>query len=308
MTPLRVFDTRDGTGGRKGALEPGESWTFTFKDRFGIPGDAVAVAVNLTSVERHRAHVRHGVAVGRRPPVHRRTSTRCPAWRCRTSSSAGSASAARSTSTTTRVACDLVADLVGFFKPSSGTRLQPLTPARLLDTRDGTGAAGPGPIGAGSTIDLVVADRGGTSADCTAVALNITVTEPTAGSYLTVWPAGQPRPLASSLNMVAGQTVPNLVISQVGRDGKVSIFNYGGSAHVVVDVLGCVQRERAGPVRLDLAGARARHPRRDRVAAGARRARRPRCCSSPGASASPPPVCPRCCSTSRWSQPTATRT
>jgi hypothetical protein len=42
----------------------------------------------------------------------------------------------------------------------------------------------------------------------------VTVTEPTRGSYLTVYPAGEPRPLAASVNMVRGQTVPNLVIAR----------------------------------------------------------------------------------------------
>jgi hypothetical protein len=70
-----------------------------------------------------------------------------------------------------------------------------------------------------------------------AVALNITVTEPTAPSFLTVWPAGQPRPLAASLNMVGGQTVQNMVLAQL-QGGKIAIYNYAGSTHVVVDVLG----------------------------------------------------------------------
>ena len=113
-----------------------------------------------------------------------------------------------------------------------------MTPTRLLDTRDGTGRPAAGVIGPGQAFDLVVADRGGVPKDATAVALNITVTEPTAGSYLTVWPTGKDRPLAASLNMVPNQTVPNLVLAQVGTGGQVSIFNYSGTTHVVADVLG----------------------------------------------------------------------
>ena len=70
-----------------------------------------------------------------------------------------------------------------------------------------------------------------------AVALNVTATEPTSGSYLTVWPTGQDRPLASSVNMAEGQTVPNMVLAKLGAGGKVSIFNNAGESHVVVDVL-----------------------------------------------------------------------
>ena len=58
--------------------------------------------------------------------------------------------------------------------------------------------------------------------------LNVTVTEPRPASYLTAWPTGDPRPLASNLNYVAGQTVPNLVIVKVGAGGKVSLYNAAG--------------------------------------------------------------------------------
>jgi hypothetical protein len=75
-------------------------------------------------------------------------------------------------------------------------------------------------------------------ANAKAVALNVTVTEPTSGSFLTVFPTGDARPLASSVNMVRGQTVPNMVFARVGTDGKVSIYNNSGTAHVVVDVVG----------------------------------------------------------------------
>ena len=68
--------------------------------------------------------------------------------------------------------------------------------------------------------------------------LNVTVTEPTAVSFLTAWPGGTPRPLASNLNYGPGQTVPNLVVVQVGAGGTVDLFNYAGSAHVIADVAG----------------------------------------------------------------------
>ena len=49
----------------------------------------------------------------------------------------------------------LVADVVGHFTPTGGAGLTPLPPARLLDTRDGTGGT-LGPIGPGQSIDLTV--------------------------------------------------------------------------------------------------------------------------------------------------------
>ena len=53
-------------------------------------------------------------------------------------------------------------------------------------------------------------------AGATAVTLNVTVTDPLFAGYLTVYPCGSEVPLASNLNFVAGQTVPNLVTVKVG--------------------------------------------------------------------------------------------
>ena len=74
--------------------------------------------------------------------------------------------------------------------------------------------------------------------NASAVVLNVTATQPSDAGHLTVWPAGQPRPSASNLNVAAGQTVPNLVIAKVGTGGQVSIYNNSGSTHVIANVLG----------------------------------------------------------------------
>ncbi len=72
----------------------------------------------------------------------------------------------------------------------------------------------------------------------TAVVLNVTVTNPTSAGYLTVWPDGNSRPLASDLNFERGQTRANLVVVKVGADGKVDLFNLAGSTDVVIDIVG----------------------------------------------------------------------
>ncbi len=68
--------------------------------------------------------------------------------------------------------------------------------------------------------------------------MNVTVTQPTAASFLTVWPSGLKRPVISNLNYVPGQTVPNLVTVAIGDAGRVSVYNRFGSAHVIFDVVG----------------------------------------------------------------------
>ncbi len=129
---------------------------------------------------------------------------------------------------------DVIADVAGWFAPSAGSTYFPISPTRILDTRAGLGRLGPN-----ATIDVQVAGAGGVpTTGVSAVVLNVTATEPTApDSYLTLFPAGTARPLASNLNFVAGETVPNLVVVRV-QNGKVSIFNNAGSTHVVADVQG----------------------------------------------------------------------
>jgi hypothetical protein len=124
--------------------------------------------------------------------------------------------------------------------PVTNTTYTPVTPARLLDTRNGTGTGGVvGPVGANSSINLTVEGVDGIpSSHVGAVVLNVTATQPTANSYLTVWPTLTSRPVASNLNFGPGQTVPNLVMAKVGGNGQVSIYNQSGTVQVVADVEG----------------------------------------------------------------------
>jgi hypothetical protein len=144
---------------------------------------------------------------------------------------------------------DVIADVGGWFTDGSdptavGGATSGLTPARVLDTRNGTGGFTT-PIGPAGTIFLQVAGNGGVPSMSypvppTAVILSVTVTNATAPSNLRLFPSDavtQP-PNASDLNFVAGQTVPNLVVVKLGADGKVGIYNAFGSTDVIVDALG----------------------------------------------------------------------
>jgi peptidoglycan/xylan/chitin deacetylase (PgdA/CDA1 family) len=115
-----------------------------------------------------------------------------------------------------------------------------LSPARILDTRIGQGAAGPVP--STGSISLQVTGQGGIpTTGVAAVVLNVTAAEPTAAGYITVWPSGTPRQTTSNLNFQAGQNIPNLVIVPVGADGKIQLYNGSpGNVHLVADVAGYI--------------------------------------------------------------------
>jgi hypothetical protein len=125
----------------------------------------------------------------------------------------------------------LVADLEGVYS-RQGSGFKALDATRVLDTRSGTGV--PLAVNGQRRLDL----SGRLPADATAAILNVTVTGPTAAGVLIVYPDGSPVPLASNLNFVARQTIPNLVVVPV-VEGKVMIRNASaGTTHVIADLAG----------------------------------------------------------------------
>ncbi|MEP4649873.1 MAG: SpoIID/LytB domain-containing protein [Ilumatobacter sp.] len=160
----------------------------------------------------------------------------------------------------TSATADVIVDLAGYFDGSGpdgadatalagATAFTPATPTRLVDTRDGTGAAD-GRVEPGTTLRVGVRgasldvdeSTGGSStltvpADAAAVAMNVTVAAPSGRGFAAVWPCGSPQPTASNLNYVAGQNRANSVIAPIGADGDVCI-SVSASANVIVDVAG----------------------------------------------------------------------
>ena len=132
---------------------------------------------------------------------------------------------------------DVIADIVGYYTPTTGSRFVPLAPSRSLDTRDGTGGYTT-PWGATQTRPLTVAGSAGIPADATAVVMNVTVTNPSAPSWLRVSPTGTAPPLASNLNFTTGQTIPNLVTVKVGTGGNIDLTNLAGHTDVIADIVG----------------------------------------------------------------------
>lgn len=128
---------------------------------------------------------------------------------------------------------------------SSGERavFVAITPCRLFDTR-ATEPVGPRttPLGPGETFQQSVRGTNGNCvlpSDAVAVALNMTAVNGTSASYLTVWPSDATRPLASSLNWVAGAPpTPNKVDVKLGADGAIKLFNNAGNVDVLADVVG----------------------------------------------------------------------
>lgn len=106
-------------------------------------------------------------------------------------------------------------------------------PTRLFDTRS-TGAR----VGGGQVYELDLSSR--VPVDATDVVMNVTVADPTAGGFVTVYPCEVARPVVSNLNFVAGQTVPNLVTVSLGSDAHVCFYS-NVPTHLLSDLAGWYQ-------------------------------------------------------------------
>lgn len=132
-------------------------------------------------------------------------------------------------------------DPVSFTVSSDGSRYRPVTPTRILDTRDGTGGVTSIAMLPGQTLVLPVAGTAGLppAGQVAAVTVDVTATQGTSDTHLTLWPGDVPDPPAtSSLNVGAGRTVAKHVTVAVGDDGTVRLRNNSGFTHVLVDLTG----------------------------------------------------------------------
>jgi uncharacterized repeat protein (TIGR03803 family) len=116
-----------------------------------------------------------------------------------------------------------------------------VTPCRVVDTRGANGPFGGPPIQGGTHRDFPLAQSGNPCnipANAAAYSLNVTAVPNGRLGYLTIWPTGQPQPLASTLNSVDGRVKANAAIVSAGNNaGSVSVFATD-TTNVVLDIDG----------------------------------------------------------------------
>jgi hypothetical protein len=229
VTPTRFVDTRQGLGGSY--LHVGETLVMPVAGRSPVPpSGAVAVAINVTVTNPSSVGFLTVWPSGKDRPVA--SNLNYVAQETVANLVIVGVGSNGAVNIYSQQATDVVVDVVGWFYAG----FNPVTPARLMDTRHGLGGMVLGPH---ERRDLLVQHQGGLPDSVIgAVALNVTVTEPTQAGFLTVWPSGVAQPLASNLNFVAGKTTPNAVVVGVGSGGWISLYNSNGNSHVIVDVAG----------------------------------------------------------------------
>ena len=238
VSPVRLMDTRNGTGGVTGPVGAAATVSLQVAGAGGVPASGVtAVVLNVTATA---ATASTDVA------VYQDGTTRSVA-----SNLDFTAGPTVANLVVVPLGADgkldffnnagtvqIIADLSGYYTAGRGSLYTPVSPVRLMDTRNGTGGV-TGPVGAAATVSLQVAGTAGVPASgVTAVVLKVTATAPTASSFVTAYPDGATRPVASSLDFASGQTVVNLVVVPLGTDGKVDFYNNSGTVQVLVDLSG----------------------------------------------------------------------
>ena len=231
LVPDRLLDTRNGETDTVPNLGAGALVPLVVTGRPDVPSGAAAVALNVTVTNAGGSgFVTVWPCDAERPTA---SNLNYVAGQTVANSVVSAVAADGRVCLYTHGAVDLVVDITGWFPASAA--ITPLVPRRVADTRNGETDTVPNKH-AGDVLTVNVG-AGGVPPSAGGVVLNVTVTNPTAPGFVTVWPCGVERPTASNVNFVAGQTVANDVVSAVGTGGTVCIYTHS-DADVVVDVSG----------------------------------------------------------------------
>ena len=257
-SPIRIADTRTGAtdpstyAGK--TLATGTSLTVDIPASAGVPTNAGAIVVNITAINPASAGfltvypggstlpttanvtftagqtVGNLVTVGLGPDA---TSLAAQSFTVYNGPATGGG------------AVDFTADISGYYAPQtagSGASYVGLQPARIYDSRTGSGEPGAGTtLANGGSDNVTVTGLAGVPSTASAVVLNVAVTNTTSPSFISAYPAGSPPPATAptaSQNFVAGETISSQVVAGVGTNGQVTIANHAGGADVIVDVDG----------------------------------------------------------------------
>lgn len=236
LVPSRIFDTRDGTGGHLGPFSAATEFDLQVAGRGGVPESCAAAVLNVTIVGASSDTYLTVWPNGEGQPA--------------TSSLNASPGQTAANLVISKLGGDgkirirnergdahVLVDVAGYFVAGSGGRYLPVTPYRIIDTRNGIGVA-KARVG-GAPLSVAIAGAGGLPATgVAAVQINLTAVSPSEDTFLTVYPGGSSVPNASNLNLKAGKVRANSVIARVGPDGRIMVACGQGNTDVLVDVVG----------------------------------------------------------------------
>ena len=261
VTPTRILDSRNGTGGLSGAFTNHVARTFTvIGGSSGVPSNATAVTGNLTVTgQTSSGYLFIGPVAANNPTS---STINFPVGDDRANAvtvqlGSGGTLSITFVAPSNGPSAQAIFDVTGYFTPdTTGATYHALSPNRVLDTRSGTGGlSGPFTNHAARTFTLA-----GVPSGATAVTGNLTVTGQTSSGYLYVGPVATNNPSSSTLNFPLGDDRANAVTVALGSGGTLSITfvgpNNGQSAQAIFDVTGYFTQDMTGAVYVPLAPSR----------------------------------------------------
>ena len=260
ITPTRLLNTADNLGGSEKQLVNDGSLVLKVAGVDGIPAGATAVDLNLTAVGAGGSgYIQANTGTGNGTSTLNYAASRVYSNSVIAQISPAGTVTLENFATSKTTVLNLIADATGYFSASQADRFDFVAPARLMDTRSGTGGS-KGALAAGKTDVLTVAGAGGLPATgVAAVALNLTVTGTTGSGYLVAYADGTAEPGTSDENWQGSTTKATNAIVPVGSDGGIDLHNGsddGGTTNVLVDVTGYFTASPTGNVYVPLTPSR----------------------------------------------------
>jgi hypothetical protein len=233
VLPERLLDSRTGVRPTAGSVV---TLDVTQVGASNVPADAKAVFLNITSVNSDAEGWITAFPCGTNPP--NASNVNLLPGRARANLVAATIGGDGNVCLFVSQSSDVIVDLEGYVPASSS--FVAVAPERVLETRPGatqTSYSGAKPV-AGQTIEVRVTGFGATQIpdDAGTVLLNVTATDSAANGFVTVFPCGSPRPVASNLNLT-GVSTPNLVAAGIGSGGRVCIYT-SAETHLIADIAG----------------------------------------------------------------------
>ncbi len=129
-------------------------------------------------------------------------------------------------------------DTVSVITGDTTLQFVPVTPCRVVDTRNTNGTFGGPPIQGGDYRDFPIPQGScNIPANAVAYALNVTVVPSGPLGYLTIWPTSQYQPSTSTMNSPDGRVKANAAIVQGGVNAAVSVYA-SDTTNVILDIDG----------------------------------------------------------------------
>jgi hypothetical protein len=238
VTPCRVVDTRLATGSFGGPGLYGNSRDFALPNgACGIPTTAKAYALNVTVVPGGPLGYLTIWPTGQPQPTV--STLNSLDGRIKANAAIVPAGTGGAITVYASAATDVVLDINGYFTSDTGQlAFYPVTPCRVVDTRNAPGTFGGPTLSSAQTRNFPVSSSTcNIPSTAAAYSLNFTVVPPGPLGYLTAWPAGGAQPVVSTLNAPTGVITANAAIVPAGTGSAISVY-VSSTTDVVIDING----------------------------------------------------------------------